>query len=382
MNPIKSNQKPNPNAMTLDGLMVDRLTVNYEGTPSYDICFQKDFTSLKEELLRLQLQDRKIMIISDTTVSKLYLREVMDLVSTLADRVDSFVFPAGEVSKTLDTVNECYGKLIEGGFDRKDILIALGGGVVGDLTGYVAATYLRGIRFIQIPTTLLSMVDSSIGGKTGVDYKAYKNMVGAFHQPKLVFINLATLISLSEREFNSGMGEIIKHGLIKDHAYYIWIREHRKDILRKEFNILKALIYRSCEIKKAVVEEDPKEQGDRALLNFGHTIGHAVEKLKDFHLLHGECVSIGMAAAGYLSYHKGLINKEELDNLLITISDFFLPVNVEGLDSETIYEVTRLDKKMDSNQIRFVLLRALGDSYVDSSITREEMLDAIQYISI
>ncbi len=366
--------------LSFEGATENQLTVHYDGKPSYDICLEKDFTYLADKLMALDLKGRKLMVITDSNVSDLYRKEILERLEPIAGALISFVFPAGEASKNLNTVYECYEQLIKAGFDRKDALIALGGGVVGDLTGYVAATYLRGIRFIQIPTTLLSMVDSSIGGKTGVDFQAYKNMVGAFHQPKLVYINLSTLNTLKNREFYSGMGEIIKHGLIKDPHYYSWLKEHREDISNKSYEVLRSMVYRSCQIKKAVVEEDPMELGDRALLNFGHTIGHAVEKLKEFTLLHGECVAVGMAAAAYLSYKRGYLIQTELKDLLDTITAFALPVRIDGLNPQDIYQVTRLDKKMDSNKIRFILLKKLGDSFIDPTVTPEEMLDAIRFI--
>jgi 3-dehydroquinate synthase len=224
------------------------------------------------------------------------------------------------------------------------------------------------------------MVDSSIGGKTGVDYKAYKNMVGAFHQPKLVYMNLSALLTLKDREFYSGMGEIIKHGLIKDRSYYEWLKEHQEAIKAKELTALKDMVTLSCLIKKAVVEKDPKEKGDRALLNFGHTNGHSVEKLKDLTLLHGECVSIGMAAASFISMKRGNITSAEYEDILTTIKLFNLPVSVEGLSAGEIYDVTKLDKKMDSDKIRFILLNGIGNSVIDPTVSKDEMLTAIHTI--
>jgi 3-dehydroquinate synthase len=356
------------------------LTVNYENKPAYDIRIEPDFGKLAEAIQALNMDHRRFMIISDCNVAKIYLNEIMEAIRPYAVMVTSYVFSAGESSKTLTTVNECYEQLILSGFDRNDVLIALGGGVVGDLTGFVAATYLRGIRFIQVPTSLLSMVDSSIGGKTGVDYKAYKNMVGAFHQPKLVYMNLTTLNSLRNIEFTSGMGEVIKHGLIKDISYYRWLKEHEAGILAKQYDLLAEMIYRSCQIKKEVVERDPKEQGERALLNFGHTIGHSIEKLKEFALLHGECVNIGMAAAAYISFKRGYLEIAEYNDILETIRSFHQPVSVSGLSADQVYEVTKLDKKMDLDQIRFILLKKIGEAVIDNKVTREEMLEAIKKV--
>ena len=241
--------------------MSKRLEVHRDNKPIYDIVMEASFDGLEKEVLGLGLKNRKICIVTDSNVAPLYLEEVKGILEKCCSRVTVFVFPAGEENKNLDTVRGLYTHLIEEHFDRKDMLAALGGGVVGDLCGFGAATYLRGIDFFQIPTTLLSQVDSSIGGKTGVDFDAYKNMVGAFHMPRLVYTNLRTLTTLSEEQFSSGMGEVIKHGLIKNKAYYEWIKEHREEILARDLSICETMVYESCLVKKQVVELDPTEKG-------------------------------------------------------------------------------------------------------------------------
>lgn len=356
------------------------LSVNYDGKPAYDIVFEPDYGRLPGLLAGFNMSGRRFMVITDSNAGSYYKEELISWLEPLAKSVHSYTFPAGEASKNLDTVYNCYEQLILAGFDRNDVIIALGGGVVGDLAGFVAATYLRGIRFIQAPTSLLSMVDSSIGGKTGVDFKAYKNMVGAFHMPSLVYMNLSTLKTLPDAEFFSGMGEIIKHGLIKDASLYYWLKENHAKIKNKEHDTLQDMIYRSCLIKKAVVEQDPKEKGERALLNFGHTIGHSIEKLMNFKLLHGECVCIGMAAAAYISMKRGRLSYKEYDDILETIKLFNEPCKVTGLSAEGIYEVTKLDKKMDSDRIRFILLDGIGSSLIDNTVSREEIIEAINTV--
>lgn len=360
--------------------MHKNITVNYNNIPVYDILLEQDYHFLYHELNKLETANRKICVVTDSNLSKLYLSEVMELLKDYAKEVITFTFPAGESNKNLDTVYQLYERLIPAGFDRKDLLIALGGGVVGDLTGYAAATYLRGISFIQMPTSLLAMVDSSIGGKTGVDFQAYKNMIGAFHQPKSVYMNLETLLSLNDKQYFSGFGEIIKHGLIKDKEYYVWLKEHIEAIKMRDMEVLEETIYRSCQIKRSVVENDPKELGDRALLNFGHTIGHAVEKLMDFKLLHGECVAVGMVAAGYLSFKRNLITKEQYDDLVNVIRGFNLPVSVSGIKPEEVLYATFHDKKMDAGKINFILLSEIGKAYIDNTLTEAELLDAIAQI--
>lgn len=361
--------------------MSDRMTVHKDGKPIYDIVLETSFERLPQELEPLNLTERKVCIVTDSHVGPFYSKQIESLIAPICKHVAEFVFPAGEEQKNLDTVRELYEFLILESFDRNDLLIALGGGVVGDLCGFAAATYLRGIRFVQIPTTLLSQVDSSIGGKTGVDFDAYKNMVGAFHMPGLVYTNVSTLLTLPRDQFSSGMGEIIKHGLIKNKAYYEWLLLHREEILNLDLELCMEMIRESNEIKRKVVEEDPTEQGERALLNFGHTLGHAVEKLMNFRMLHGHCVGLGCVAAAYLSADRGLITTEEAGKVREVCRDFGIPVTIDGtLNPELIVETTKRDKKMDSGVIKFILLEKIGRAYVDRSVTHDEMISAISHI--
>lgn len=361
--------------------MSKKIVVNYENKPCYEIVLENNFDLLAEKVQGLGYgKHQKICIITDSNVAKLYLDDVAEELKKCCDTVVSCIFPAGEEHKNVETINSFYQKLIDEKFDRKDILVALGGGVVGDMCGFAAASYLRGIDFIQVPTTLLSQVDSSIGGKTGVDFRQYKNMVGAFYQPKLVYMNLSTLKDLPEEHFHAGMGEILKHGLIKDASYFDWMIENRDLIMRKDLDILEEMIYRSCNIKREVVENDPKEKGERALLNFGHTIGHAVEKLSDFQLIHGYCVAIGVAAASELSYQRGHINIQERDKILSTLESFQLPVKAKISSAPDVLAVTKLDKKMESGKVKFILLRKPGEAFIDKTISDEELLHAISFV--
>ncbi len=377
MNPKTENHS---GSFTKDEHLLKKLDVSMDQKFCYSICFEKTFSSLPSELELLNKKNHKLCIVTDSNVAPLYLKEVTGLLEDSGFSVFSYVIPAGEQSKTLDTVKGLYEYLILQGFDRKDCLAALGGGVVGDLTGYTAATYLRGIDFIQIPTTLLSQVDSSIGGKTGVDFDSYKNMVGAFHMPKLVYMNLSVLNTLSKEQFACGMGEILKHGLIKDYDYFQWCLAHTKQIQERDFETLETMIMESCRIKRDVVEKDPTEQGDRALLNFGHTIGHAVEKLKNFELLHGQCVAIGCMAAMYISVKRGHCRPEDLLTLNNALINFNLPVETDTITAGEILAVTKSDKKMEAGKIKFVLLQSLGNAFVDRTVTEQEILDAADYI--
>ena len=327
---------------------MNRVTVHLDEKPIYDIVMTEDFSALPGEIEKLSISNRRLCIVTDSNVEKLYLNKVKELLAPCCKTVISFVFPAGEEHKNLDTVRDLYETLILNHFDRNDMLAALGGGVVGDLCGFAAATYLRGVAFMQIPTTLLSQVDSSIGGKTGVDFDAYKNMVGAFHMPKLVFTNINTLQTLPDNQFSAGMGEVIKHGLIKDAAYYEWLLENAADIWARKPEALRKTVTWSNEIKRAVVEKDPTEKGDRMLLNFGHTLGHAIEKLKNFELLHGECVALGALAAMKLSENRGMIKPEETNRFKEALGEFHIGTQVSGLEKDAIVAASKNDKKMDS----------------------------------
>ena len=311
----------------------------------------------------------------------LYLEEIRGLAAPCCAHTETHIFEAGEEHKTLDAIRGLYAKLIEAGFDRRDFLIALGGGVIGDMTGFAAATFLRGIRFIQIPTTLLAQIDSSIGGKTGVDFDQYKNMVGAFHQPSLVYTNVSTLKTLSDEQFASGMGESLKHGLIRDAAFYEWTLDHMGEIEERETQTLLELVSRNCQIKRYIVEKDPLEKGDRALLNFGHTLGHALEKCLNFRMLHGECVAIGFVAAAYISWQRGLLEEEEFYEIRDMNVGFGLPISFDGVSSEEIVKAAARDKKMDAGKVKFILLKKLGKACIDTTVTEQEMLEALRLLN-
>lgn len=357
------------------------LPVKYEGEESYKIRLEESFDKLSEAVSDISNESsRKVCIVTDSNVGKLFADVVKKELEKVFEYVIIHTFPAGEASKNVETVNGVYEVLIQNRFDRHDLLVALGGGVVGDLTGFTAATYLRGIDFIQIPTSLLSQVDSSIGGKTGVDFLQYKNMVGAFYQPKLVYMNLNVLKTLPLEQLVSGFGEILKHGLIKNKQYFGWMNEHYNDILELKYQVIEEMIYQSCGIKRNVVELDPTEKGERALLNFGHTIGHAIEKLSNFGLSHGVCVGLGIVAASYISYKLGNISADELANIEETLSHFGMMTRVAGYDANEVLQTTKLDKKMVGNKVKFILLKTPGDAYIYKDLTDDQILAGISYI--
>lgn len=360
--------------------MNSRLNILYEKKPCYDIVFSTDFQSLAEELKKLDIENRKACIITDSHVLSLYGNEIMDILGGICRKNVLFSFAAGEENKTLQTVKDIYTLLISEKFDRKDLIIALGGGVVGDIAGFTAATYLRGIDFIQIPTTLLAQADSSIGGKTGVDFDGYKNMVGAFYMPRLVYMNVSTLKTLDDRQFFSGFAEVMKHGLIKDGIFYEWLLDKMYEICDRDPDTLLEMVERSCKIKKLVVEKDPTEKGDRALLNFGHTIGHAIEKASNFSLSHGECVALGCVAAAFISWKHEWLSMDEYYEIRDMFVPFNLPISISDIDPEEILRLTKSDKKMEGGSIKFILLKKVGKALIERNVTDEDILNAISEI--
>ena len=354
------------------------LDVNYEGEFAYHIYIEKTFDGLKGAVSELRISDRRALIVTDKNVAPLYLDKIKDILSECFCFVDEIILTPGEENKNTDSIAHIYERAIQDNFDRNDFFVALGGGVVGDMTGFAAATYMRGIRFVQIPTTLLSQVDSSIGGKTGVDFRAYKNMVGAFHMPSLVYSSVSTLKSLDEIQYASGMGEVIKHSLIKDKDYFGFLTDKLEGLKDRDMDVLIETVYRSNVIKKEVVEKDPKEKGERQLLNFGHTLGHAIEKCSDFSYSHGQCVALGCLAAMHIS---DVTTEEENKAVCELMKAVGLQTTLKPMDNQTILAATRKDKKMDKGHVRFILLHSLGNAYIDSNVSDDSMLEALEYIS-
>lgn len=372
---------------------MDRLTISKKGPEvefSYDIVWTRSFDTLAAEIAGAGLHPGRICVVTEDHVAPLYLDEVKKALEPTGAELFDVVLNAGEEHKNLFEIQKVYEYLIRSGFDRKDLLVALGGGVIGDMTGFAAATYLRGIRFIQVPTTLLAEVDSSVGGKTGVDFDQFKNMVGAFYQPKLVFMNMSLLRTLPPEQFSSGMAEAVKSALIADDAFFDFLEANASAIRNGDPESLQHVVHSSCRIKSGVVEQDPTETGLRAILNFGHTIGHAVEKLSDFSLLHGECVAIGMAAASLISNRRGMLTDDETDRIRRVIRAFDLPLSVgdatagtmrthaslPAITAEDILRATKSDKKMENGHIRFILLSGIGHAVIDRTVTDEEILMA------
>ena len=309
------------------------------------------------------LTAKQILVVTNEVVAPLYLQRVQ---AALRGReLDTLVLPDGERHKTLATFTTVIDRLIDGRYHRDCCLVALGGGVVGDLTGYVAASYQRGVDFVQIPTTLLAQVDSSVGGKTAVNHPRAKNMIGAFHQPIAVLADTGTLASLPPRELAAGLAEVIKYGIIVDAAFFAWLESHIDDLRRLDAAALTYAIRRSCEIKAAIVAEDEREQGRRALLNLGHTFGHALEAIGRYERwLHGEAVGIGMALAARTSVALGWLGTRDCERIESLLTKAGLPTTASGIDPDEMLDHMRGDKKADRSGLKLILIRALGESVV------------------
>lgn len=321
----------------------------------------------RSELVKPLLKSSQVCIVTNDTVAPLYLDKVKESLGGL--NVREVILPDGENHKTLETVATIYDALLEHSFSRSCTLIALGGGVIGDMTGFAAATYQRGVNFIQIPTTLLAQVDSSVGGKTGVNRPLGKNMVGAFFQPRCVIVDTATLNTLPDRELKAGLAEVIKYGLINNAPFYEWLWKHLPQLLQRDADTLKQAIKVSCEEKAAIVAADEHEGGIRAILNLGHTFGHAIETAMGYgEWLHGEAVATGMVMAADLSWRLGYITQDDARAIKALVAAAGLPVIPPPIDEARFLELMGKDKKADQGKMKFILLRAIGKASIEQGI--------------
>lgn len=359
--------------------MVNHLIVDLKER-SYPIFFEKNFLQLPEVIKEKNFSS-KVLIVTDTNVDQYYGNQVQQLLSNNGFEVDKFIFEAGEQSKTLNTVSLIYNECLKYRLDRNSAIIALGGGVTGDIAGFAAASFMRGIKFIQVPTSLLAQVDSSVGGKVGVDYKGSKNIVGAFYQPMLVYMNINSLKSLPKREFISGLAEVIKHGIIYDYDFFKYIEKNVDAILGLDANVLKYVVEKNCIIKSKVVQKDETEQGLRAILNFGHTVGHAIESVSNFSLLHGECISLGMVAAAFLAHKANILDLNDWDRIVKLLKRTGLPIRIKNIQIEQVYKEMLKDKKQVDCKLKFILPIKIGEVFQTTDITKGDIMDALEYIT-
>ncbi len=341
------------------------------GERAYDILIAEG-VDLAQSLASSNVSARAAVVVTNVVVAKLHLKRALDLLKSSFEEVHVIELPDGEAHKNWDSLNQIFTSLLKWGCDRKTVMFALGGGVVGDLTGFAAATFMRGVPFVQLPTTLLAQVDSSVGGKTAINHPLGKNMIGAFYQPRLVVCDLNTLETLPIRELRAGLAEVIKYGPIADIGFMEWLEGSVDKVLAKESSALAHVVRRSCEIKAWVVGQDEKETGLRAILNFGHTFGHAIEAGMGYGVwLHGEGVAAGMVMAAELSRRLGLVDAAFVERLTALIDRAGLPTKGPVLDSVDnagrYLELMRIDKKSEGGEIRFVLIDGPGKAVVRSA---------------
>ncbi len=330
------------------------------------------------ELLAASIAGSQVLVVSNETIAPLYLAKLTALLPAEL-MVNELVLPDGERYKNYETLNRIYDNLLENSHNRTTTLIALGGGVIGDMCGFAAATYQRGVNFIQVPTTLLAQVDSSVGGKTAVNHPLGKNMIGAFHQPKAVLIDVSTLQTLPPREFACGLAEVIKYGLIADPVFYKWLEENLDGLLAGDVEKISYAIDRSCHNKADIVAQDEKEAGVRAWLNLGHTFGHAIEAFQHYrHWLHGEAVAAGMVIAGELSRRLGYIDEADCGRICSLLSRAGLPTKAPGdMTVDDFMQRMKVDKKNRNGQLRLILLQSLGQALISDDAPPEEIAAAI-----
>ena len=330
------------------------------------------------DLLLPHLKRKHVAIVTNTTVAPLYLATLTTTLESAGVKVIPIILPDGEAYKNTETLNKIYDVLLQNRCERSTTLIALGGGVIGDLTGYAAATYLRGVPFIQIPTTLLSQVDSSVGGKTGINHTLGKNMIGAFYQPQVVLADIDTLNTLPPREFAAGVAEVIKYGLIRDADFFAWLETNMQNLTALDRHILGYAIYRSCQNKAEVVARDEHEQGERALLNLGHTFGHAIENAMGYGVwLHGEAVAAGTIMAANLSRKLGWLQTDDYNRIDAIFKAANLPIVPPSLGAEKYIDLMGLDKKVENGKIRLVLQQGIGKAVITSDYDAEKLLETL-----
>lgn len=330
----------------------------------------------RSDILGPYIKGEQVLVVTNETIAPLYLDDLLARINVPV--LESLVLPDGEQYKNLDTLNVIFDALLKGRHDRSTTLIALGGGVLGDITGFAAACYQRGVNFIQVPTTLLAQVDSSVGGKTAVNHALGKNMIGAFHQPQCVLIDIDTLNSLPGREYRAGLAEVIKYGLISDYAFFCWLEAKMPLLLARDSEAVLYAIEHSCRLKAAVVSEDEREGGRRAILNLGHTFGHAIETHEGYgQWLHGEAVAVGMLMAADLSARMGWISSADVARVEALMTAAGLPATPPEISPENFLSLMSVDKKALGGQIRLVLLHSLGNAVMTGDYDSGSLMDTL-----
>jgi 3-dehydroquinate synthase len=331
-----------------------------------------------QSLLESYIHGKQVMVVTNTTVAPLYLEHYLSAIEGLGKTVATCILPDGEKYKNIEHLNLIFNALLEVGFNRDATVLALGGGVIGDMAGFASACFQRGVYFIQVPTTLLSQVDSSVGGKTGINHPLGKNMIGAFQQPQVVLADMSQLSTLPDRELSAGLAEVIKYALLGDRDFLVWLEQNMDGLVARDPGLLAEAVYKSCAHKARIVANDEKEQGERALLNLGHTFGHAIESYLGYGVwLHGEAVATGMVMAADLSQRMGWISLEDLERTKKIIQRAHLPVKCPAIPLQEFLAYMSHDKKVLNGQLRLVLMKALGQAVITKEFDVELMKQAI-----
>lgn len=357
---------------------MNEITLNL-GERSYTIYIDYSHLSRLPELMRDVIHFERVLVVTNTTVGELYGEQLLDVLNAGGYTPEILTLPDGERYKDIGTLQKIYDFLIENNFPRQSTIIALGGGVIGDIAGFAAATYMRGINFIQVPTSLLAMVDASVGGKVAVNHPLEKNLIGAFYQPKLVFINLEFLKTLPEEEFRCGYAEVIKYGVIRDGKFFEFLEDNTHNIFSLDKDALLKVVTTSCKIKADIVQQDEREAGIRAILNFGHTIGHAIESLTRYSVYkHGEAVAIGMIAAARISARLEMMDTAEVERIWELIRKAGLPYRFKNIEPEDIVERIKKDKKVLGHKVRYILPRRIGLVEIVSDVSPQLVIDVLE----
>lgn len=355
------------------------VTIKAPDKQDYEVLIESGFDKLEGKLKSLQMENKKVCIISDGTVYPIYGEAVREIIDRNCKSTSLVIIEASEISKSVEGVAQTYKLLLENGYNRNDYIVALGGGVVGDYSGYIAATFKRGMNFIQIPTSLQAMVDSSIGGKVGIDFENYLNLIGTFKQPKFVYTNIDCLYTLDDLQFYSGFAQAMRYAIIKSSSVYEWLIEKMYEITDKDKETLMDMVEQIVSIKKIYVEKDPFDiSGDRAILNLGQTVGNAIEKARSYSMTHGECTALGIIAAAHISLKRNMLSLDEYLEIRDMFVPFNLPITIDELDFDEVLNNIRADKKQSEDGLGFILLKRIGKAVIDRNVTDEEILEALK----
>ena len=359
---------------------MSRIIIKAPAKGDYEVVIEQSFDQLKEEITKVGCFQNKVCIVSDLNVWQIYGDQVSAVFKDNECEVDSIILEPGEVSKATEDLLPCYKELLMKAYSRSDYIVSLGGGVVTDYAGFIAATFKCGTRLIHIPTSLMAMVSSSVGGKVGVDFDEYKNMIGAYYNPSLVYINTSCIETLEDVQYFSGFAEVMKVAIVKSSSVYEWLIDNLYEICEKDQGIVEDMIEQTINLEKIYIDKDPYNTSDRIVLNLGHTVGHALERAKNFTMTQGECIALGIIAAAHISLKREMLSLEEYLEIRDMFVPFNLPITIEDIDIESVIKDIRLDMCSSDKGQCFVLLKKIGKAVIDTNVTDDELRQALKEI--